>query len=395
MTSGSRKRAHQAHQAAQDYEEQPEINEDEDEDEEEEPQYRAEDDLEGYYSDGAYVAKPLAASTSLGDESQTPQDAYYEKLKERFSQHRIRCNASPSADAVAALDDQHPISYPQKSDLATTEWKSLLLRTTPLPAQLCSMDKWTIWRLMRLCERHIRAFAIRAQNIPVTLAAWIWGLFGRMQESWQMRNEEISKVREFGKCATWCLAQYKLNNGEETPKDQWSGDEDDEESAYDGDEGVGAGHKDGKGDNEHYQEQKEGQDRPEEKTKNGVEAKASTAPLSQDAGPQADEVPNETNADEQSQDLSDMLAARRRELEEQQDAQSSMIERNVEASEKVMLDGVNQEAQGGQSKTIGPAEVVPNAQTAAILDLIITITGDFYGQRDLLWSREKWQKEQR
>lgn len=209
-----------------------------------------------------------------------------------------------------------------------------------------------------------------------------------------MRNEEISKVREFGKCATWCLAEYKLNSGKEARKDRWSGDEDDGEWAYDEDEGLGARQKDGKDDREDQEEQKDSQKRPEEEVESGDEAKASTAPPLQDAAPQADEK-SVTKEDDQSLSLSDMLAAKRHELEQQQDAQPSTMETDTEAPNKVMLDGVDQEATAGQSKTIGPAEVVPNAQTAAILDLIITITGDFYGQRDLLWSREKWQKEER
>lgn len=210
-----------------------------------------------------------------------------------------------------------------------------------------------------------------------------------------MRNEEISKVREFGKCATWCLAEYKLNSGKDARKDRWTGDEDDGEWTYDEDEGLGARPKDGKDDLEHQEEQEGRQDHPEEMAESGVEAKAPTAPPSQDAASQADEVSSEAKADDQSLSISDMLAVKRQELEQQQDAQPSTMEANAETPKKIMLDGVDQEATAGQLKTIGPAEVVPNAQTAAILDLIITITGDFYGQRDLLWSREKWQKEER
>jgi len=37
-------------------------------------------------------------------------------------------------------------------------------------------------------------------------------------------------------------------------------------------------------------------------------------------------------------------------------------------------------------------EEIPDANTLATLDLIITVAGEFYGQRDLLQSRLSWEK---
>lgn len=377
------------------------------------PSYSLGDEGDGYYSDGAYVAKPLSAAAGYYQETSiSPQEAYYTRLKDLFAAHRARCYASPSAAAVAALDAEHPISYPQGSSLATKEWRTLLLRTTPLPAQLCSMDKWTIWRLLRLCERSLRAHTLRVENVPSNLALWVWGLLGRLPEGFQMRNEEVSKLRDLGKLATWAITELgyrKSRRGMFGPEKVamgydggWDYDEDDEEDVNSRD------------DEKSVERKREGM--------NDDDDVASSLPREQDKP--TEDHPNSNPAVETShagtttqdgdhimtnnQDLSDLLAAKKHQLqsESQQAAQApppttsdlpgkshqpNQPEAEVQAADGAQIEESEMKA---KAKTIEDEEVeVPDAQTSALFDCIITVIGEFYGQRDLLWSRQKWERE--
>ncbi|KAL1301531.1 hypothetical protein AAFC00_005772 [Neodothiora populina] len=361
------------------------------------------DDADGYYSDGAYVAKPLSASTNQNGESTIdPQDAYYGRLKLLFEKHRERCQATPSADAVAALDQKHPISFPQGSSVAREDWRKLLVNTTPLLAQLTSMDRWTVWRLIRLCERHIRSLALHNKNIPPTLAQWIWGLLGRVPASWQLRNEDISKIRELGKCAAWCHEQYKYaeDKGKADNPDAVAGDEDD----WDYDE------EDGENGREQKAKQKLSEDQPQTEPDKAVEPSdlipADESGASADVHRSVDGEPNE-----QSQDLNDMLAAKKMELEEA-DAQLEVANMIEGLSGERTPDGakvglrleatrmkdfqVEEKTQARSEQAPGiltkHKDLVPDHQTSAVLDFIVTVTGEFYGQHDILWSRPQWQK---
>lgn len=333
--------------------------------------WAAEDDGDGYYSDGAYVAKPLSTSTTrYGPSHIDPQTAYYDRLKLLYAKHRGRCQATPSAEAVAALDHDHPISLPQHSPPAISEWRRLLMTTHPLPAQLCSMEKWTVWRLIRLCERHIRNLAMYFKNIPSSLAQWIWGLMGRLQESWQMRNEDISKIRELGKCATWCLTHYRANKGR--VDDGQYAQEDDEDDDWDyGDETV-----------ERANAAKREESTMETTTQDG-EGEMSANQKSSAKGDEptgiaeTGAITDNNQAETHTMDLSDMLAAKRYELQEQE-----MNGQTAESSPKDDIKAAN----------LSEDKKVPNSQTCAVLELIITVTGEYYGQRDLLWSRPEWQE---
>lgn len=290
--------------------------------------------------------------------------AYYDRLKLLFAQHRERCQVTPSAKAVAALDENHPISLPKDSPLAFDEWRKLLVITRPHPAQLCSMDKWTVWRLLRLCERHVRNCALHYMNIPAELAQWIWGLLGRLQESWQMRNEEVSKIRDLGKCATWCLTHYMMKQERDGYAGHGQDDSEDEEWDY-GDEDSGAAADDKRLDDVAVPEVCASH----EENAAGPDEQATTvnaATIAEASDTTVEEV----------QALSDMLAAKRQEL--------AKIEQQPE-------EAIAEKEEGEAVKVEEQDEKVPNSQTCAVLDLIITVTGECYGQRDLLWTRPEWQ----
>lgn len=239
------------------------------------------------------------------------------------------------------------------------------------------MDKWTIFRLLRLCERRLRVSAMQAENVSPNLAQWIWGLLGRLPESWQMRNEEVSKVRELGKFATWCASEYTFAI---TKRGQWdaerAADDDDNDNDWDYDE-----------DGEDYGESAEKSHKPVDanvregaKAEESVDAKpvmdtSATADDSAEDGEIA--MDTDTTVPGEDQSLSDMFAAKKQELQVELDSSKDAPTEEISQAHEALSEEKDQ---------------VPNSQTSAILDLIITVSGEFYGQRDLLWSRQPWQK---
>lgn len=281
---------------------------------------------EGYYENGAYVARPSptrATNVAVGGRCPGAQEEYYAALKQRFNQHRARLHQTPSAAAVAALDDVHPISLPSRNENAIREWRTLITSTTPLPAQLASMDSDTVLRILHLTEGQLESCTKQLRNIPANLTLWLWALFGRLDEEWALQTTDIGTVRHVAKMSIKLAvaltgARSHLDHMHTpdilhaaTDNADWHLDED-SDVADDGDQ-----------------------------------SKEATMDHRSEA----------TEHTDASATLSELLAAKKQQLLH-------------EAS---------------------PAEPVPDLNTLATLDMIVTVAGEFYGQKDLLGLRQKWQ----
>lgn len=104
----------------------------------------------------------------------------------------------PSADALAALDDKHPISFPRSNKKAYADWHRLLRTTVPRPSQVRAMDQETVSRLLELIQKH---FLVREKDLSTTISTWIWALFSRLEDVGTMNNDQVWFLREFGKKA--------------------------------------------------------------------------------------------------------------------------------------------------------------------------------------------------
>ncbi|GAB7353556.1 hypothetical protein MBLNU459_g3990t1 [Dothideomycetes sp. NU459] len=294
---------------------------------------------EGYYEDGAYVARASPTQTNRPastKETPTPQEQYYAALKERFLQHRARMHQTPSAAAVAALDDLHPISLPVRNTNATREWRTLVTSTTPLPAQLASMDSQTVLRILHLTEGHLHLCLKQSRSLPQKLSLWLWALLGRLDEEWTLQTVDIGIVRDLAKMSirlgnalTKDIARDQKLHGLDLAADQlddgdWGDDGDSYESEY----------------ADEVKDCEPNSTSPTEQTE-----KSSTGGTT-GMGAEA------------SDDLTDLLAAKKRQL---------------------LAD-------------ISASEPVPDMNTVATLDMVITIAGDFYGQKDLLALRQRWEQ---
>lgn len=166
-------------------------------------------DTRGYIEDGAYVARAISGpSLPVIEKTQVePQEAFTTALKERFLRHREFIHRTPDADAIAALGDTRPISFPRGNRKAYTDWRRILWTSTPHLAQGRSFEQDVVFRLLELIQKH---HLKREKQITTNSSAWIWALLARLDDVGTMDNEQVSAIREFAKKAV--LVQLSFNN---------------------------------------------------------------------------------------------------------------------------------------------------------------------------------------
>ncbi|KAI9041174.1 uncharacterized protein KD926_007285 [Aspergillus affinis] len=308
--------------------------------------------VEGVYADGIYAASASITTGAPGhlDIAQTTysdaQASYYNLLRHRFLLLRSILKCSPPSTAIAALDESHPISLPRHSKNACREWRRLLLAVDPQTVQLACMDMDSVLRVLgimaRLMSENVRSGdAERIRRI----GAWAWGLLSRCRDVGQLGTEEVGEIRELGKRAVKILRKIK----EEDEKNNRSvaesgGDAFDEE--FD---------EDNRADD---QEQAQGsEDQP----------KAASDPASAEAPdndmPDAEEEPS-------TDELEQAKARLQAKIQDEPQANAPETSEPVPSAEDPTVEA--------------------SMQTRAMLDMIITVIGEYYGQRDLLEARELW-----
>ncbi|KAE8139319.1 hypothetical protein BDV38DRAFT_242406 [Aspergillus pseudotamarii] len=305
---------------------------------------------EGFYVDGVYVAAPSTTPKKQPDTTEPAQSdaqsSYYNLLHHRFLLLRSILKCTPPSTAIAALDESHPISLPRRSRDARKEWRRLLLVADPQTVQLACMDMDSVLGVLevmaKLMSENIRSGdAERVRRI----GAWAWGLLGKCRDVGQLASEEVGDIRDLGKRAAKILRKMR---------------EEDEKKRSAGTDGNLSS---GESDDEHPADD---QPRAEEETKENTEAPSD---------PPCESLDHDMPDVEQEPPAEDLEMAKAR--------LQARIEQGDESK------STEPEAQEGESKTEDNAAEVA-MQTRAMLDMIITVVGEYYGQRDLLLAREPW-----
>lgn len=278
------------------------------------------------------------------------QDAFYDSLKTRFDILRRNLRASPSVHAVHSLDHQHPISLPFGNKMADKEWRYHLLHTTPLPAQLASLDCPSILRLLKLVEGQLEN--CRKTNIPSNLGLWAWSLLAKLDDVGLLQTREVGVVRDLAKMAIWVrMMHHKAKYGRSNDPDYDHLDNYPKENAAEHEEGDLV-------DVDQADATEAGA--PEIKP---AEA-ASEAQIKEEIrfaqGEQGGDA-LDLGSEEQ---LLDAIAAKKRELQTKAEAQ----EKNEQKQEEF-----------------------PDTNTCVTIDMLVTVASEFYGQKDLLLGRLAWE----
>jgi regulator of vacuolar morphogenesis len=293
--------------------------------------------FDGVYSDGVYIG--LTLSKPIGDEAfSEAQASYYNLLHHRFLLLRSILRCTPPSEAISALDDAHPISFPRHSKNAQKEWRRLLLAVDPQMVQLACMDMDTVLGVMIIAGR-LMSENVRSGDATLVrrIGAWVWGLLGKCRDSGQLGAQEIGDIRELGKRAIRILQKLR-----ETKELQDDGEDDMSESDVDMEVDENA---------------------QVAKNERVIEDQSAAQALGQPGA-------------EKATDPEELRLAKAR------------LEARVQASGIESTSQILGEEDGEiEEEAIGPDV---ETQTRAMLDMIITVVGEHYRQRDLLEAREIW-----
>lgn len=318
-----------------------------------------ENDENGYYEDGAYLAAPETtgqddnkypwereeeAAKVEAEKARIPAEAYHISICKRFSALRSGLAETPPRYAVARLSKHQ--SYQMSGSAGEWRtWRWNLANTIPAPAQLASMSKGTILRLLRLITKELGggSSGVAKGYISKMMSRWVWALLARLPEVGELNSEEVGIVRDLGKRAVWLgvrlSGKYDMSLVE---------DEDDVD-----DPGVG-----------------------EEALDSVVE----------DDGDATAEVDPDVAAAGTSMDPTATLA------EEELETARARILAGLKSNESAELN-MEDDIPAAHANGKGPEEETEDSllsNTKVTIDTIITITGELFGQRDLLQYREEW-----
>ncbi|KDN71327.1 hypothetical protein CSUB01_10746 [Colletotrichum sublineola] len=184
-------------------------------------------DFRGYYEDGAYMARPdhwgddpctlgdhdaedgeWRGNEGVYDDDEDTADteaaiheAYFASILSRFNTLRRTLHTAPPPSVVAGLPrthDYHVGAFGPKSGTFAI-WSQRLRATDPLPAQIASMDKDGVLRVVRVLLGG--KFLRRGCELRERTSRWLWALLARLPERGELNHAEIGWVRDLGRRA--------------------------------------------------------------------------------------------------------------------------------------------------------------------------------------------------
>ena len=335
----------------------------------------------GYYSNGAYTATPLPQSnpsqayTKGGqqeDQDQDPQEAYYASLCARFTE-LTEFLQSPPPRATPNNTDVHYLDR-----TIPRQWRGVILNTAPTMVLLARLTYESVICGLEVLESLLTSANLRGKK-GKNIGGWTWGLLGRCREVGQMGSEEVGVLRKLGKQAVWLLRRIsagEVTDGAVDEPDVDAGGEEEEEGEG-GEEVVenGADFLDAEDAEDGYSPY--------------IDPIASMA-SGHDGNSEAH--PTATNPD------ADLATAKQHIL--------NSLDINQAQTDPTETNGGHEDDMQRPTTTYPITELEVNdegglkesadakAMMHATLDMLVTIVGEFYGQRDLLDGRLLWDEMQ-
>lgn len=314
-------------------------------------------------------------------------EAYFASVMDQYLRLRSILHADLPSNAVsrvvkARLKTDAPAEN-QSAAIAT--WSRLLRETDPHPLQVALMSKDTTLRILRILLGG--KFLRQGYTLPERTSRWIWALLARMPDKGELNYAEIGWIRDLGRravllgrsLAEMAALREELAEGGLGAHEAVDGSSSDEEVLADPEDMEVEGALSSGQDED---EPKPAGSRNEaEKTPKGTEPTAKSPPR-----PDAEE--GEIEDEDEDEDVA-MEIATDSEAEEGEVAAQEPQE-NLEAARERLLarisNGMTSEDEEDLEKESAKQRLRANLR--ATLNMILTIAGEFYGQRDLLEFRE-------
>ena len=325
----------------------------------------------GYYADGAYTAVPLPSSNinrshDEGSEDLDPQEAYYRVLCARFS--KISSTLHPSPPPPETIPEP-PLSFTSK------QWRYRLLKILPKPTQLAQLPQENVIRALDILEDVLTSGNLKAAH-GKNVGAWAWGLLARCREVGQMGSEEVGVVRKLGKKAVWLLR--RMAAGEVMDEDQ-EGEEEEEENEEEAKDGPG-------------------EDR---RSESDASCQTDIDPISIESDITTTDPPLQPPHSPGSEPSDPLAAARQRLLsslhspdthpsDSPHDNTTPHPTIETTTTDKDPTPTITAKHHSTSSQSREGQGLIDKDGIYATLDMIVTVVGEFYGQKDLLAGRLLW-----
>ncbi len=321
----------------------------------------------GYYADGAYTAASRLTHGGAveigGDDDIDPQEVYYASLLARFRDLSTRLQNPPPTEII-------PLSVESTAQALNTgynsRWRSTL-NTQPSMVLLSLLSQETVLQGLRMLETRLTTDRFSERQ---SLGLWVWGLLGRCRDAGQMGSEEIGILRDMGKKAIWLLRVMKAgllrvedDEGSHTDSSsEFDGKDKDLEVIQSSDPSTGM---------------------------HGVQpigTPATSDPREGIVETSVEFCPDLPNADRLEAARANLLASLPSGSALPTMRTSERASPSVRSSSPPPFTSVP-----GSSEAPGSQEATDRStKPRAVLDMIITIVGECYGQRDLLGGRIVW-----
>ncbi|KAJ5684292.1 uncharacterized protein N7477_000637 [Penicillium maclennaniae] len=287
----------------------------------------------GFFEDEAFIAPADARKTTVAaveDAFPEAQNICYDLLRHRFRLLRSTLRCTPPAGAIAALDDSHPISLPRGHEAARKVWRRLILSVDPHMTQLACMDSHTVLGALGIVAREL-SDVVRHQKAESIrrMGAWVWGISGKCREVGELSTEDVGAIRDLGKRAAKICEKIGEENSQEAQND------------CDSDAG-------------------------EDDSLGGTSPQGESDPVMTEQAEVVDAGDSELPDAET--ELDDLEAAKAR------------LQAQLLGDDDTQLAGRSDQDEADYVSQL----------TRAMLDMILTIVGEFFGQRDLLEARRTW-----
>lgn len=248
----------------------------------------------------------------------------------------------------------------------------------PKAVQLACFDKGSVLRLLRLLTQG--TLLKRGLGVEMGISRWIWSLLARLPERGELSSEEIGVVRELGKKAV--LVGLGLKE-----KEEWAEGIREVERGFDGDEG-GEGAGDGDVVNEEILlDVVDGDEAGEVAEENGYSKHALTMQEEGNFTTESLENPDESP---------DPLAAAKARILANLPAEPAAQSEKYSVGNDLGFEPVQEPVIGPiqpEKSTVPEPVFDAKTNTKATVDMILTVAGEVYGQRDLLEFRGQWGDE--
>lgn len=342
-------------------------------------------DSRGWYEDGAYIAAPDpevdyynqgVASDGIEEASDKAiHEAYLTSLLDQYIHLRSILNAPPPPDALSRLPPSTPIEAAPfgRNSSTTAIWSRRLRHTNPIPLQLALMSKDSVLRVLRVLLGG--KFLHRGHSIEERTSRWLWALLARLPDQGELNYAEIGWIRDLGRRAVLLgrsLAEMAALR----------------EELEEADLGVNEGVDGSSGDDEVIADTEtrsvEGPDSPSGKTNVAVAAPTPDVALEE---PKPPGNPEQEEGDIEDDDEDVAMEIESNSSVEEGEARDD--QGDLEAVKARLLSELDTSAT--EEKRIAAEEAVrerARMNMRATVNMILTVAGEFYGQRDLLEFRE-------